>query len=200
MSRARRRICFRTAAWRTCIRAALTRTAPNGWVCGLGPGRQRSCTRTRSRTDGAASWNIKQGDGAFTAAGFQRVSDHAARGCVSLLRRGCTPAMTANIRASSRNTYRRSIRRRARRSAWGSIRPAELIRTRRVWCGSASAAPYDQRATPSAVAEAQGDTVTVFSRDTGAGPANNVYWDAAQFVNTDELVRRAAQAAPGHAG
>lgn len=186
---------------------APTRTAPNGWGLWVGAGSPEAFPHTDPLQviDGAASWNIKQGDGAFTAAGFQRVS-------------GITPGTRLRFSASAwlytcndreysciipEWPYRRSDP-----SAGASVRVGidptggtDPNSPSVVW--SASVAPYDQWATPSVVAEAQGDTVTVFLYATQAqGLAlNNVYWDAAQLVNTDEPVTPGgAGGAPGTPG
>ena len=54
---------------------AATRTAPNGWNLWVGAGAPEAFPHTDPLQviDGEGSWNVKQGDGAFTAAGYQRV-------------------------------------------------------------------------------------------------------------------------------
>jgi len=179
---------------------APTRTAPNGWSLWVGAGAPEAFPHTDPLQviDGEVSWNVKQGDGAFTAAGYQRVG-------------GLTPGTrlsfsahawlyTCNDRQYSciipDYPYRRSDP-----SAGASVKVGidptggtDPLSANVVWSGGV--APYDQWATPSVVAEAKGDAVTVFLYMTQAqGLAlNNVYWDGAQLVNTDEPVT------PGGAG
>lgn len=173
---------------------APTRTAPNGWSLWVGAGAPEAFPHSDpvQVIDGEVSWNVKQGDGAFTAAGYQRVS-------------GLTPGTRLRLSASAwlftcndrqysciipEHPYRRSDP-----SAGASVKVGidptggtDPLSANVVWSGGV--APYDQWATPSVVAEAQGDAVTVFLYMTQAqGLAlNNVYWDGAQLVNTDEPV------------
>lgn len=182
---------------------APTRTAPNGWSLWVGAGAPEAFPHTDPLQviDGAASWNIKQGDGVFTAAGYQRVGGLSAG---TRLRFSASAWLyTCNDRVNSciipDPPYRRSDP-----SAGASVKvgidPAggtDPMSPNVVWSGGA--APYDQWATPSVVAEARGDAVTVFVFATqAAGLAmNNVYWDNAQLVRTDEAPT--AGGAPGAA-
>lgn len=173
---------------------APTRTAPNGWSLWVGAGAPEAFPHTDPLQviDGEASWNVKQGDGAFTAAGYQRVGGLAPG---TRLRFSAHAWLyTCNDREYSciipDPPYRQSDP-----SAGASVKVGidptggtDPLSANVVWSGGV--APYDQWATPSVVAEAQGDAVTVFLYMTQAqGLAlNNVYWDAAQLVNTDEPV------------
>jgi len=180
---------------------AATRTAPNGWSLWVGAGAPEAFPHTDPLQviDGAASWNIKQGDGVFTAAGYQRVSGLSAGTRVRFS--ASAWLYTCNDRVNSciipDPPYRRSDP-----SAGASVKvgidPAggtDPLSPNVVWSGGV--APYDQWAAPSVVAEARGDAVTVFMFATqAAGLAmNNVYWDNAQLVRTDEAPT--AGGAPG---
>lgn len=171
---------------------AATRTAPNGWSLWVGAGAPEAFPHTDPLQviDGAASWNIKQGDGVFTAAGYQRVGGLSAG---TRLRFSASAWLyTCNDRVNSciipDPPYRRSDP-----SAGASVKVGidptggtDPLSPNVVWSGGV--APYDQWAAPSVVAEARGDAVTVFMYATqAAGLAmNNVYWDNAQLVRTDE--------------
>lgn len=173
---------------------APTRTAPSGWSLWVGAGAPEAFPHSDrvQVIDGEVSWNIKQGDGVFTAAGYQRVGGLSAG---TRLRASASAWLyTCNDRANSciipDPPYRRSDP-----SAGASVKvgidPAggtDPLAPSVVWSGSV--APYDQWAVPSVVADAQGDAVTVFLYATQAqGLAlNNVYWDNAQLVRTDEAV------------
>jgi|SRR5690554_6568181 len=185
---------------------AATRTAPNGWNLWVGAGAPEAFPHTDPLQviDGEVSWNVKQGDGAFTAAGYQRVGGLAPG---TRLRFSAHAWLyTCNDREYScvipDYPYRRSDP-----SAGASVRigidptgGTDPNSASIVWSGSV--APYDQWAIPSVVAESQGDAVTVFLYMTQAqGLAlNNVYWDAAQLVNTDEPVTPGGSGGTGGEG
>lgn len=173
---------------------APTQTAPNGWNLWVGAGTPEAFPHTDpiQVIDGAASWNIKQGGGVFTAAGYQRVG-------------GIAPGTRLRFSASAwlytcnDREYSCIIpewpHRRSDPSAGASVRVGidptggtDPNSPSIVWSGSV--APYDQWATPSVVADAQGDAVTVFVYATQAQGLllNNVYWDGAQLINTNEPV------------
>lgn len=171
---------------------APTRTAPNGWSLWVGGGAPEAFPHTDriQVLDGEVSWNVKQGYTAFTAAGYQRVSGlqpgTRLRASASAWVYTCNDTSTSCIIPDP--PYRRSDPA-AGASVKVGIDPTggtDPLSPNVVWSGSA--APYDQWAQLSVVAEARGDAVTVFLYMTQAqGLAlNNVYWDGAQLVRTDE--------------
>lgn len=173
---------------------APTRTAPNGWNMWVGAGAPEAFPHSDPLQviDGEVSWNVKQGDAVFTAAGYQRVGG---------LEPGTRLRFSAHAWLYTCNNRETSCvieeypHRRSDTSAGASVKVGidptggtDPNSANVVWSGGV--APYDQWAIPSVVAEAQGDAVTVFLYMTQAqGLAlNNVYWDSAQLVNTDEPV------------
>ncbi len=179
---------------------APTRTAPNGWFLWVGAGAPEAFPHTDpiQILDGAASWNVKQGYTAFTAAGYQRVSGLTAGDVVKLTAYGwlytCNNITTSCVIPDP--PYRQSDT-----SAGASLKvgidpkggtnPASADI---VW--SALASPYDQWAELTVTAEVEGDAATVFLyMSQSAGLAiNNVYWDKVSLVRTEEGVEAQAPA------
>ncbi len=169
-----------------------TRTVPTNWNLWVGVGAPDAFPHTDAVQviDGEVSWNLKQGYVVFTAAGYQRVSGLTSGDVVKLTAYGWvyTCNDTTNSCIIEEAPYRRSDT-----SAGASLKvgidpkggtnpnSADIQ-----W--SAAAAPYDQWAEMSVTATADGDAVTVFLYMTqAAGLAmNNVYWDKASLVRTEE--------------
>lgn len=171
---------------------APTRTVPQHWNLWVGAGAPDAFPHTDAVQviDGEVSWNLKQGYVAFTAAGYQRVSGLTAGDVLKLTAYGWvyTCNDTTNSCIIEEHPYRKSDT-----SAGASLKvgidpnggtdpnSADIK-----W--SAAAAPYDQWAEMTVTATAAGDAVTVFLYMTQANglALNNVYWDKASLVRTEE--------------
>jgi len=186
---------------------AANRTVPNGWTLWVGEGAPVAFPHTDPLQvrDGSASWNINQGFGKFTAAGYQRVGGLTDGEVVKLTGYGwvytCNDTTTSCIIAEA--PYRRSDSTAGAQLKVG-IDPTGGIDPNSpnvVW--SAAAAPYDQWAEMTVNAQVKGTEVTVFLWATQQyGMAlNNVYWDQISLVRTTEAASGAAAAgqAPGEA-
>ena len=171
---------------------AATRTAPAGWNIWVGAGAPEAFPHNDKVQviDGEVSWNVKQGYTAFTAAGYQQVSGLTQGDVLQASAYGwvytCNDTTTSCIIADP--PYRRSDT-----SAGASLKVGidptggtDPLSANVVW--SAPASPYDQWIEMSAIATAQGDTVTVFlyMTQTAGLALNNVYWDKASLVRTTE--------------
>lgn len=169
-----------------------TRTVPQGWQVWVGAGAPDAFphTDTTQVIDGAVSWNIKQGYTVFTVAGYQVVGGLTKGDVVKLTAYGwvytCNNTETSCVIEEA--PYRQSDT-----SAGASLKVgidpaggtnpnAESVK----W--SAAAAPYDQWAEMSVNATAEGSSVTVFLYATQSNglAINNVYWDNASLVRTEE--------------
>ncbi|NDJ78099.1 MAG: LysM peptidoglycan-binding domain-containing protein, partial [Chloroflexi bacterium] len=170
-----------------------TRTAPQGWNLWVGAGSPDAFPHTDQTQvqDGEVSWNIKQGYVAFTAAAWQRVTGVIDGEPVKLTAYGWvyTCDDTEYSCVIDDFPYRQSdtsanAQLKVGIDPTGGTDPASAAI---VW--STVAAPYDRWAEMSVVAEPEGDAVTVFLGMTqGAGLAmNNVYWDAASLVYTNDV-------------
>lgn len=180
-----------------------TRTVPQGWSIWVGAGAPEAFPHTDSTQvlNGEVSWNVKQGFTAFTAAGYQTVSG---------LTKGDVLKLTAHgwVYTCNDTEYSCVIEQapyRASDTSAGASLKVGIDPTGGVDPNSANvkwsavAAPYDQWAEMSVVATAEGGSVTVFLYMTqSAGLAmNNVYWDNASLVRTEEGEEAAvAQYAP----
>lgn len=171
---------------------AATRTVPQGWNLWVGAGAPEAFPHTDrvQVLDGEVSWNIKQGYVAFTAAAYQTVSGLNAGDVLKMTAFGwvytCNDTENSCIIAEA--PYRRSDAAAGAAlkvgidPAGGTDPNAASVK----W--SATAAPYDQWAEMSVIAEAEGSSVTVFLHMTQASglALNNVYWDNASLVRTEE--------------
>lgn len=171
---------------------AATRTVPQGWNLWVGAGAPEAFPHTDrvQVLDGEVSWNIKQGYVAFTAVAYQTVSGLNAGDVLKMIAFGwvytCNDTENSCIIAEA--PYRRSDA-----AAGASLRvgidPAGGTDPNAAsvkW--SATSAPYDQWAEMSVIAEAEGSSVTVFLYMTQASglALNNVYWDNASLIRTEE--------------
>lgn len=171
---------------------AATRTVPQGWNLWVGAGAPEAFPHTDKLQviDGEVSWNVKQGFTAFTAAGYQTVSGLNTGDALKLTASGWvyTCNNTENSCIIAESPYRRSD------TAAGASLKVGIDPTGGTdpnaasvkW--SSSAAPYDQWAEMSVIAAAESSSVTVFLFMTqSSGLAlNNVYWDNASLVRTEE--------------
>ncbi|MBN1202083.1 MAG: LysM peptidoglycan-binding domain-containing protein [Anaerolineae bacterium] len=169
-----------------------TTTAPEGWdlwYSGEEPEAFPHTDQVQVR-DGEVSWNIKKGYVAITAAGYQRVGGLTEGDAVKLTAYGwvytCNDTKNSCIieeppyresQKASQTTLKVGI------DPTGGTNPGS---DQVVW--SAVARPYDEWAEMSVTAAAESDTVTVYLYVTqGRGLAlNNIYWDQASLVRTDE--------------
>ena len=180
-----------------------TRTVPQGWSLWVGAGAPDAFPHTDSVQvlNGEVSWNVKQGYVAFTAAGYQTVGGLTKGDVLKMTAFGwlytCNDTEYSCIideapyRASDTSA---SASLKVGIDPTGGVDPnAASVK----WSGVA--APYDQWAEMSVTATAEGESVTVFLYMTQAkGLAmNNVYWDNASLVRTEEGEEEAvAQYAP----
>lgn len=171
---------------------AATRTVPQGWNLWIGTGAPEAFPHTDKVQvlDGEVSWNIKQGYVAFTAAAYQTVSGLNAGDVLKMTAFGwvytCNDTENSCIIAEA--PYRRSDAA-AGASLKVGIDPSggtDPNATSVKW--SATSAPYDQWAEMSVIAAAEGSSVTVFlyMTQTSGLALNNVYWDNAALVRTEE--------------
>lgn len=169
-----------------------TQTVPQGWNLWIGAGSPTAFPHTDKVQviNGEVSWNLRQGYTVFTAAGYQQV------GGITV---GDNYKLTANAWVYTCNDTTNSCiipdppYRRSDPAAGASVKVGidptggtNPLSADVIW--GPGAAPYDQWANLSVVAEAEAPTITVFlymSQSTGLA-INNVYWDNAALVNTDE--------------
>jgi LysM repeat protein len=167
-----------------------TRTVPNGWTLVVAAGAPDAFPHNDQTQvkDGTVSWNIKQGYAVFTAIAYQRVGGLKAGDALTATAYGW--AYTCNNTATScviaNPPYRQSdtsagVQLRVGIDPKGGTNPGSGDIK---W--SSVAAPYDQWAEMSVSATSEGEGVTMFLYMTqAAGLAiNNVYWDKASLVRT----------------
>ncbi len=178
------------------------RTAPDSWSIWVGAGEPVAYPHNDpvQVRDGDVSWNIRQGFGVFTAAGFQRVTGLSEGQALKFTAYGwaytCNDLDTSCIIVEA--PYRKSdtsagVQMKVGIDPTGGTNPeAESVK----W--STVTAPYDRWAEMSVVAEAEGSAVTVFMYTTqAAGLAfNRVYWDEASLVATEPPPPEATPTSP----
>jgi LysM repeat protein len=165
-------------------------TVPQGWELWIGAGAPNSLpNKDRAQVlDGAVSWNVNQPGVAFTAVGYQQVSDVAVGEALQATAYGWV--FTCNDAASA-CTITDPPYRRSDAAAGASLKVGldpqggtDPFSPEVRW--SAAVAPYDQWVAMSVSTTAQNTTVTVFlymAQTTGLA-LNNVYWDKASLVRS----------------
>jgi LysM repeat protein len=165
-------------------------TVPQGWELWIGAGAPNSLpNKDRAQVlDGAVSWNVNQPGVAFTAVGYQQVSDVAVGEALQATAYGWV--FTCNDAASA-CTITDPPYRRSDAAAGASLKVGldpqggtDPFSPEVRW--SAAVAPYDQWVAMSVSTTAQNTTVTVFlymTQTTGLA-LNNVYWDKASLVRS----------------
>ncbi len=169
-----------------------TRTVPQGWNLWIGAGAPDAIPNTAEPQvrSGAVSWHIRQDGEAFTAAGYQTVTGITPGNRLRLSAFGwvftCDDPDNRCVSAEPpyfQSTPTAGAALRVGIDPTGGVDPlAATVQ----W--SAPVAPYDQWVEMHVTATAQSDSVTVFLFMTQANglALNNVYWDSASLVVTDE--------------